>query len=278
MNDEERERQEERIKGVSAGIDHKILVMSGKGGVGKSSVAANLAVALSLSGASVGLLDVDLHGPSIPRLLNLRGERVFGDDEKLVPLEYGSGLKVISIGNFLNSRDDAVIWRGPRKTGVIRQFISDVAWGSLDYLVIDSPPGTGDEPLSVVQTMPDAKAVIVTTPQELSLDDVRKSISFCRSLETRVIGVIENMSGLACPHCGKRIELFGSDGGVKVCAEMHVEFLGSIPIDPEMVRSGDTGEPYLMLHRNTPAAEALFDIARAIRSECQSAVAGKAEI
>jgi Mrp family chromosome partitioning ATPase len=273
---EEREMQDEKIRWVTARIDQKLLIMSGKGGVGKSSVAANLAVTLSHSGASVGLLDVDLHGPSIPRLLGLTGKRVLGDGEHLVPLLHRNGLRVVSIGSFLDSGDNAVIWRGPRKTGAIRQFIADVAWGRLDYLIIDSPPGTGDEPMSVIQTLPDARAVIVTTPQALSLDDVRKSITFCRSLEAPVVGVIENMSGLACPHCGGTIDLFGSGGGEVVCREMDVPFLGRIPIDPDMVRAGDSGDPYMEHCRFTPAAHAFSAITEAILAEL--GVAGKARV
>jgi Mrp family chromosome partitioning ATPase len=272
--EEQRKLQNERIRRVAAGIDHKILVMSGKGGVGKSSVAVNLAVTLSNYGASVGLLDVDLHGPSVPRLLGLKGRQVFGDGERLVPLTYGERLLVVSIGSFIGNGDDAVIWRGPRKTGAIRLFISDVAWGELDYLVIDSPPGTGDEPMSVIEALPGARAVIVTTPQELALDDIRRSISFCRALGVPLIGVVENMSGLTCPQCGMVIDLFDAGGGEDVCEELDVPFLGRLPIEPEMVRSGDSGYPYMGRYRSTPAARAFFGIADSILSATSSRIEG----
>lgn len=227
-------------------IAHKIVVLSGKGGVGKSTVAANLAATLAAEGAMVGLLDVDIHGPSIPTLLHLEGKRLTGDgDEKLYPIQYSGNLKVISIGFLLQKADDAVIWRGPLKFSAIRQFLKDVLWGDLDYLIIDSPPGTGDEPLSVCQMIENADgAVIVTTPQDLALADVRKSISFCRSLKMPVIGVIENMSGFTCPHCGETVNIFSKGGGEKMAAEMDVRFLGSIPIDTNISDNGDTGTPF----------------------------------
>jgi len=183
-------------------IKHKLLVMSGKGGVGKSSVSANLAVALSKKGAQVGLMDVDLHGPDIPRMLGLKGLLGISADNRMVPKQYSNNLKVVSIESLAQDQDEAVIWRGPLKMHVIRQFISDVHWERLDYLIIDSPPGTGDEPLSIAQTIPGAKAIIVTTPQEISLADIRKSISFCRTVKMPIVGLIENMSGFLCPHCG----------------------------------------------------------------------------
>jgi Mrp family chromosome partitioning ATPase len=227
-------------------IAHKIVVLSGKGGVGKSTVAANLAATLASQGAMVGLLDIDIHGPSIPTLLHLEGKRLTGDgDEKLYPIEYSDNLKVISIGFLLQKADDAVIWRGPLKFSAIRQFLKDVLWGDLDYLIIDSPPGTGDEPLSVCQMIENADgAVIVTTPQDLAISDVRKSISFCRSLKMPVIGVIENMSGFTCPHCGETVNIFSKGGGEKMAAEMDVRFLGSIPIDTKISDNGDTGTPF----------------------------------
>ncbi|MFZ5833441.1 MAG: P-loop NTPase, partial [Planctomycetota bacterium] len=195
-------------------IGQKLLVMSGKGGVGKSTVAANLAISLALAGEQVGLLDVDIHGPSIPKLMGLDDARVVTHDGALVPLEIGDNLKVISIAFFLPSNRDAVIWRGPMKYGVIKQFLKDVAWGSLDYLVIDAPPGTGDEPLSVAQLVGQpAGAILVTTPQDLAIADVRRSVSFCEKVSMPVVGIIENMSGLLCPHCGGQIDLFKTGGG-----------------------------------------------------------------
>ena len=225
--------------------ERSILVLSGKGGVGKSTVAANLAISLSLQGFKTGLLDTDFHGPSIPKLLGLEGSRLTSDGEKVNPVEMGA-LKVISVDFMLGNRTDPVIWRGPMKMNVIKQLFEDVNWGDLDYMVIDCPPGTGDEPLSVVQLIPEPSgAVIVTTPQELSLSDVRRSIKFCGALNLPVLGVIENMSGFVCPHCGERTELFGSGGGEEMAEEMGVPFLGKIPIEQDIVISGDSGKPFV---------------------------------
>ena len=225
--------------------ERSILVLSGKGGVGKSTVAANLAISLSLQGFKTGLLDTDFHGPSIPKLLGLEGSRLTSDGEKVNPVEMGA-LSVISVDFMLGNRTDAVIWRGPMKMKVIKQLFEDVNWGDLDYMVIDCPPGTGDEPLSVVQLIPEPSgAVIVTTPQELSLSDVRRSIQFCSALNLPVLGVIENMSGFVCPHCGELTNLFGSGGGQEMAKEMGVPFLGRIPIEPDIVISGDSGKPFV---------------------------------
>jgi Mrp family chromosome partitioning ATPase len=225
-------------------IGMKLLVMSGKGGVGKSTVAANLAASLALMGKSVGLLDVDIHGPSIPKLMGLENNRPVMDGHAIVPIEVGN-LKVMSIGFLLESDRDAVIWRGPMKYGVIQQFLKDVEWGPLDYLVIDAPPGTGDEPLSVAQLVGQpAGAILVTTPQDLAVADVRRSVSFCEKVSLPVVGIIENMSGLVCPHCKEMIPLFKTGGGEALAREMNVPFLGSIPIDPEIVECGDNGTPY----------------------------------
>jgi len=225
-------------------IGMKLLVMSGKGGVGKSTVAANLAASLALMGKSVGLLDVDIHGPSIPKLMGLENNRPVMDGHAIVPIEVGN-LKVMSIGFLLESDRDAVIWRGPMKYGVIQQFLKDVEWGPLDYLVIDAPPGTGDEPLSVAQLIGQpAGAILVTTPQDLAVADVRRSVSFCEKVSLPVVGIIENMSGLVCPHCKEMIPLFKTGGGEVLAHEMNVPFLGSIPIDPEIVECGDNGTPY----------------------------------
>jgi len=211
-------------------IRNKIFVLSGKGGVGKSTVAVNLAVALALAGKEVGLLDVDFHGPSIPKLLKMEDRRAEVAGGTILPVPFDDRLKVISIGFMLTGRDDAVIWRGPMKMQVIRQFLEDVAWGTLDYLVIDSPPGTGDEPLSVAQLIPDVTgAIVVTTPQELSLADVRRCIGFCRRLNLPVLGVIENMSGFVCPNCGERVDIFKTGGGEAMARSAGVPFLGRIP-------------------------------------------------
>jgi len=237
-------------------IKHKIIVLSGKGGVGKSTVAANLAVSLMLSGKRVGLLDVDIHGPSIPKMLGLDDARISTRDEVMLPVEK-AGLKVMSIGFLLQNRDDAVIWRGPMKMGVIKQFLKDVDWGELDYLVIDSPPGTGDEPLSVCQLVKNADgAVIVTTPQDVATNDVRKSINFCRQLKLPVLGVVENMSGFVCPKCGELTAIFKTGGGERMATDMHVPFLGRIPVDPKVGEACDEGKPFIYHHSRTETAKA----------------------
>jgi len=242
-------------------IKHKIVVLSGKGGVGKSTVAVNLAVSLGLAGNRVGILDIDIHGPSVPKMLHLENHRLESDGVKLTPAEVGN-LKVISIGFMLQDADDAIIWRGPMKAGVIKQFIEEVNWGELDYLVVDCPPGTGDEPLSVIQTLADADgAVVVTTPQDVALADVRKSIQFCRQLNLPVLGVIENMSGFICPHCGEVVDIFKSGGGERMAYEMNVPFLGRVPLDPLVVTAGDAGTPYVYNYAKSGAAIAFEPIA-----------------
>jgi len=238
-------------------IRHKILVLSGKGGVGKSTVAANLAVSFATQGFRTGLLDIDLHGPSIPKLLHLEGRTLDLRGSAMEPIAVGDNLKVISIGFLLRSPDDAVIWRGPLKMGVIKQFLRDVEWGELDYLVVDSPPGTGDEPLSICQLLDGADgAVVVTTPQDVAVADVRKCITFCRQVKMPVLGVVENMSGFVCPHCGQTTDLFKSGGGERMAAEMGVPFLGRIPLDAAVVESGDTGRPFAYHRADAPAARA----------------------
>jgi len=254
---------DEKLKESMQRIAHKILVLSGKGGVGKSTVAVNLAVALALEGKRVGLLDVDFHGPSIPKLLHLEDRKPEVIDNVMLPIEMSSGLKVMSLGFLLNRTDDAVSWRGPMKYGAIKQLLTDVNWGDLDYLVIDFPPGTGDEPLSVAQLLPDADgAVVVTTPQDVSTIDVSKSVTFCRQLNIPVLGVVENMSGLICPHCSKLIELFKQGGGEEMAKRMDVPFLGRIPIDPKIVESSDEGRPFVFHHQDTEAASAFHRIVK----------------
>jgi len=245
--DESREtqmkQQEQDIKERLAHIKNKILVMSGKGGVGKSSIAAYLSVALAKRNYKVGLMDVDLHGPSIPKILGLKGAvHPSGHEGKMLPVSYIQNMQVISIEVLMGSdRDSAIIWRGPLKGGVIRQFIADIEWSDLDYLVIDSPPGTGDEPLTVAQTISDSKALIVTTPQEVALADVRKSINFCRQVKMEILGLVENMSGLECPHCGKMIDIFKTKGGKVTAEKEHLRLLATLPFEPEVVREGDIG-------------------------------------
>ena len=230
-------------------VKHVVVVMSGKGGVGKTTVAVNVAVALAMRGKKVGILDADLHGPNVPRMMGVEGERILANENgKMVPVETKYGVKVASIGFLLEDQSTPVIWRGPLKTGAIKQLLGEVEWGDLDYLIIDLPPGTGDEPLSVAQQVPRSDgAIVVTTPQEVSLLDVRKAINFARSLKMEVLGVVENMSGLICPHCGKEIDLFKKGGGKKVAEEMGVPFLGEIPIEPDAVEGGDIGVPPVTL-------------------------------
>lgn len=246
-------------------IGSKIVVLSGKGGVGKSTVAVNLAAALAAQGKRVGLLDVDIHGPSLPTMLGLEGSKVSGPEGGIIPVEV-DGLKVMSIGFFLESQDHAVVWRGPMKYGMIKQFLKDVDWGELDFLVIDSPPGTGDEPLTVCQLVNPDGAVIVTTPQRVAAVDVRKSITFCRLLEVPVLGVVENMSGFACPKCGQVTPILSSGGGKLISEDMGVPFLGSIPIDPALAESGDSGLVFLKHHPDSPTALAMAGMVKSVLS------------
>ncbi len=225
-----------------AKIKHKVFVLSGKGGVGKSTVAAALAVTLAACGKKVGLLDVDFHGPSQPTLFNVQSRRLGGTDEGILPLET-AGVKLVSVGLLLDDEDRAIIWRGPAKMGVLKQLLEESVWGELDYLVMDFPPGTGDEILSACQlTTGDKTAVVVTTPQELSLADCRKCLDFCRQLEVPMLGIVENMAGFICPDCGKRHELFASGGGEKLAAKYDLPLLAQLPIDPAFtVRSQEAG-------------------------------------
>ena len=239
--------QKKEIKERLQHIKNKILIMSGKGGVGKSSVAAYLSVALSKKGFAVGLMDVDLHGPSIPRILGLKGSIGPGHVKgKIHPVKYLPNMEVISIEVLMGDKDAATIWRGPLKGGVIRQFIADIEWMDLDYMIIDSPPGTGDEPLTVAQIISDAKTLIVTTPQEISLADVRKSINFCRQVKMEILGLVENMSGLKCPYCGKIIDVFKTQGGMLTAKKENLRLLGTLPMEPEIVKSGDAGDLSLL--------------------------------
>jgi len=242
-------------------IKHKYIVLSGKGGVGKTSTSVNLAMALAKKGFMVGIMDVDLHGPDVPRMLGLTGMLDLNKNNKLNPMRYSENLKVVSIESLIASKDDAIIWRGPLKYSAIRQFIGEVEWGPLDFLIIDSPPGTGDEPLTIAQTIRDAKAIIVTTPQEVSLADVRKSISFCRTVKMDILGLIENMSGFTCPHCNELVDLFGSGGGKKTADASGIEFLGKIPFDPNIVTCGDSGISFQEKYANAAVTRAYSELA-----------------
>jgi Mrp family chromosome partitioning ATPase len=252
-------REDNEIKSSLGRIKHKILVMSGKGGVGKSTVSVNLALGLANRGHKVGLMDVDLHGPDVCRMLNLDEKLSDAKMEEgdLVPLmRVGDNLKVISLEYMMRDRDDPIIWRGPLKVQAIRQFICDMDWGELDYLVIDAPPGTGDEPMTIADLVRDAQALVVTTPQDVALADVRKSINFCKHVKMQVLGLVENMSGLVCPHCQEVVEVFKSGGGERTARDFNINFLGRIPMDPQVVTGGDDGRPYLSSEQDSPAVQA----------------------
>ncbi len=242
-------------------IKKKFVVLSGKGGVGKTSISVNLSIALAEKGFNVGIMDIDLHGPDVPRMLGLKGMLGLSKSNKLDPLRYSDNLKVISIESLIASKDDAVIWRGPLKYSAIRQFIGEVEWGDLDFLIVDSPPGTGDEPLTVAQTISDARAIIVTTPQEVALADVRKSINFCRTVKMEIFGLIENMSGFSCPHCNKMVELFGTGGGEKTARETGIQFLGRIPFDQNFVSCGDNGISFQEKYADSQVTKVFAELA-----------------
>ncbi len=243
--------EDEAIKVSLSKIKHKIFVLSGKGGVGKSSISANLAASLSKKGYKTGLMDVDVHGPSIAQMLGLTGLLDISEQQLLIPKQINGNLKVVSVQALMQDKDQAIIWRGPAKTGMIRQFVSSVDWGELDFLIIDAPPGTGDEPLTVVQTIPEALGIIVTTPQEVALADIRKSISFCKTVHLKTLGIVENMAGFKCPHCNEPIDLFSSGGGEKTAKAQGLTFLGSIPFDTDVVISGDSGVPIMLQDKET---------------------------
>ncbi len=249
------------MQGSLSKIKHKFLVMSGKGGVGKTSTTVNLAIALAEKGFKVGVMDVDLHGPDIPRMLGLKGILDLSENQKLQPMAYSDNLHAISVEALTPNKDDAIIWRGPIKYSAIQQFIADVEWGDLDFLLIDAPPGTGDEPLTIAQTISDAKAIVVTTPQEVALADVRKSINFCRKVDMTIFGVVENMSGFACPHCNEPIDIFGSGGGERTAKQLDLPFLGRVPMDPNMVKCGDQGVSFQKTYPDSPVTAAYASIA-----------------
>jgi Mrp family chromosome partitioning ATPase/predicted Fe-Mo cluster-binding NifX family protein len=233
--------KEPEIQEFLKNVKQVFMVMSGKGGVGKSTMAAGIAASFAAKGLKTGLMDIDVHGPSIARIMGLTGMPLNTMDGKIQPYAHSENLKIISMQGFLQNQDDAVIWRGPLKIGVIKQFMTDVDWGALDVLVIDSPPGTGDEPLTVAQFIPDCGAIVVTTPQGVALADVRKSLNFCRQVGMEVVGIIENMSGYVCPQCGHHADIFKSGGGEALALEFNVPFLGRMPIDPSVVAAGDDG-------------------------------------
>jgi len=270
--------QDQIISTALSRIKYKLFIMSGKGGVGKSSIAVNIAAALAAKGYKVGLMDVDIHGPSVPNLLGLKGQLEAGPGKSINPKMFNENLAVVSMDSLLQDQNQAVLWRGPMKHAAIRQFIADVNWGELDYLVIDSPPGTGDEHMTVLKTIPDALCVIVTTPQEISLADVRKAINFLQYAQANVLGVVENMSGLICPHCRGEITLFKKGGGMELAKKYGLAFLGAIPLDPATVVAGDLGTPVVLLPEDTPAKHALLALAEAVAKAAENCLEAASSI
>lgn len=260
IKQKESDDRDARISWSLKRIKKKFVVMSGKGGVGKTSVSVNLALSLASRGLKVGLMDVDIHGPDVPRMLGLKDKIKENYEGRIVPVPYDDNLSIISIESMIADVDSAVIWRGSMKHSTIKRFLGDVEWGELDFLIIDSPPGTGDEPLTVAQTIRDAQAIVVTTPQEVALADVRKSINFCKTVYMDIFGIVENMSGLECPHCGKTVHLFGKGGGEKTAVNSSNRFLGKIPIDDKLVVCEDHGISFLEKYADTAMAKAFHQI------------------
>ncbi|MBI4721570.1 MAG: Mrp/NBP35 family ATP-binding protein [Candidatus Stahlbacteria bacterium] len=270
---EERHQQQDeldrRVKENLAKIKHKILVLSNKGGVGKSFVAVSLAASLSKD-KKVGILDADIHGPSIAKMLGFEGKRLIMTPHGMIPIMVSPNLWAFSMASLISGPDMPVIWRGPLKMGALKQFIGEVAWGELDYLIVDAPPGTGDEPLSICQLIPEMSgAVIVTTPQEVALSDSRKCVQFLIQLRIPILGIIENMSGFTCPHCGKSIDIFKTGGGEKAARELGIPFLGRIPIDPNIVEAGDSGVAFIEKFSDSPSAQEFNKIVDKIRNRIE---------
>jgi len=258
----------EKLKKNLGNIKHKILVLSNKGGVGKSSVSVNLSCVLAEKDYRVGILDADLHGPSVAMMLGFGGEKLTGENGQIKPIQVKENLLAISMASLIKTPDTPLVWRGPLKGVAIKQFLAEVNWGELDFLIIDSPPGTGDEPLSVCQLIPELDGgVIVTTPQEIALSDSRKCIRFLKDINIPVLGIIENMSGFRCPHCGKEIDLFRIGGGKKAAQDFDVPFLGAIPIDEEIVKSADQGKPFICDNRGSEASKAFNKVVSNIISK-----------
>ena len=261
---------EEMLRSRMTKIRHKIAVISGKGGVGKSLVTVNLAMALAIKGRNgkVGVLDADIHGPCVPKMLGLKGERLQSGPPGVFPAFGPLNIKVVSMAFLLPSDDTPVIWRGPLKMGAIRQLLSEITWGNLDYLLIDLPPGTGDESLSVIQLLPEMEGVIIVTiPSEVSQDVVKKAVTFARKMDVPILGIVENMSGMVCPHCSETIDVFSKGGGERVAEEMEVEFLGSIPLDPRISADSDEGTPFIVSHPDSMASKAFMRIVEKIEEK-----------
>lgn len=265
MNEQDLLEKEKQLKEKMFKIKHPLIVMSGKGGVGKTTVAVNLAYALSLAGNRVGILDIDLHGPNIAKMLGIEDQVISSQESGIEPVSVSDNLKAVSIALSGQNPDQPIIWRGPAKTAVIRQFLSDVNWGDLDYLVIDSPPGTGDEPLSVCQFIPNISGIIiVTTPQDVAVLDARKSVLFAQEIKIPVVGIIENMSGMVCPHCQGEIDIFKKGGGERAAQTLKVPFLGRVPFQPNFVEFGDRGTPFVSFQEKSKSTEAFMSIVKKI--------------
>ena len=267
MTEQEKIEQDKRLKECLSRIKYKLIVISGKGGVGKTTVAVNLAYGLAIQGNKVGLLDVDIHGPNIAKMLGIEGKRLIGSESGIEPIEVTPNLRAVSLALLFENKDQPIIWRGPLKMITIKQFLADVNWGELDYLIVDSPPGTGDEPLSVCQLIPDINgAIVVTTPQDVAILDSRKSVLFAKELKVPFVGIIENMSGFMCPHCKKEINLFGKGGGENSAHDLNVPFLGRIPVEPEIVKLGDSGQPFIHFKKETQTAKIMDEIISKIKA------------
>jgi ATP-binding protein involved in chromosome partitioning len=260
----EMQEQEKRVQTRLGKIRHKLAILSGKGGVGKSTVTANLAVALAQRGYRVGVLDADIHGPSIPKLLGVREGKLTTSrtgNQEIVPVEGPLGIKIVSLDFLLPSDETPVIWRGPMKMAAIRQFLADVAWGDLDFLLVDLPPGTGDEPLSIMQLIKDIDGVLmITAPSQVSQLVVKRAIGFTRELNVPLVGIVENMSGFICPKCGAEFNILGNGGGQKISEQLGIPFLGKIPIDQRICEDSDDGVPFIVKHAETPAAKAFMQV------------------
>ena len=259
--------QEQNLRIRMNKIRHKVAVISGKGGVGKSTITVNLAIAFAMHGHAnhIGVLDADIHGPSVPKMLGLTGQRLQVGPPGVFPAFGPLGIKVVSMDFLLPDENAPVIWRGPLKMTAIRQFLSDIVWGEMDLLLIDLPPGTGDEPLSVAQLLPEMDGVIIVTiPSEVSQIVVKKAVTFARKLGMPIIGVIENMSGFVCPNCGAKVDIFQSGGGKKIAEELGIPFLGSIPIDQKICEDADKGMSFIVEHVDSPATKAFMEIVRKI--------------
>jgi len=262
----------DQIKQRMGKIKHKIAIISGKGGVGKSLVTANLAIGLARNGrkGKVAILDADLTGPCIPKMLGLKGRRLNSGPAGILPATGPEDIRVVSMDFLLPSDDAPVIWRGPIKMGAIRQFLEEVAWGNMDYLLVDLPPGTGDESLSILQLLPEMDGVvIVTIPSEVSQAVVKKAVTFARKMNVPILGIVENMSGMVCPHCGEVVEVFSKGGGARVSDEMGVELLGSIPLDPQVAADSDEGVSFIVEHPDSPASEEFMKIIRKIEEKVE---------